>query len=373
MPATWKRLAGPVVATLALYSALMALYVVKHGGHISSLVCAGRNRAGRPPYEAIAAPGGPNGYDGQFYYAIARGPWRAHHNELIDDPPARHSRILYPALCWLLSGGDRHALFWVMPLVNLLMLGGLAAVGSWFALWHGRSAWWGFTLPVALNAGLAALRNLTDPTATLAVCGLLAVWLTAGPRWLLTLCAGAALLAREQNLVIVAILLAAGLWRGRYREVAALLPALGVWGIWVSILHSLYGVWPFLSGPGVFGLPLAGMAYRWAHPGGNDYFSRRRSLILTSSMGQLTFLIGLALHLAARGTDRVVALCMLAGVGLAVLAGVGFYCDFWSYTRVFVWIPLGVWVLSLRRRLTWPLAGLAPSLLWTVVAALRFI
>ena len=90
MPATWKRLAGPVAATLALYAALMTLHVCKQGGHPSALVCAGRNRVGQPPYEAIVAPGGPNGYDGQFYYAIARDPWRAHLGELIDDPPARH-------------------------------------------------------------------------------------------------------------------------------------------------------------------------------------------------------------------------------------------------------------------------------------------
>jgi hypothetical protein len=114
------------------------------------------------------------------------------------------------------------------------------------------------------------------------------------------------------------------------------------------------------------------MAYRWAHPGGNDHFSRRLALILIPSMCQLTALIGVGLYLATRGRDRAVALCVLAAVGLAVVAGKGFYCDFWSYTRVFVWLPLGVWVLALRWRLRWPLAGLAPSLLWPVVAALRY-
>ena len=39
------------------------------------------------------------------------------------------------------------------------------------------SPWWGFLLPLLLNAGTPALRDLTDPVATFAVCGLLAAWL----------------------------------------------------------------------------------------------------------------------------------------------------------------------------------------------------
>jgi hypothetical protein len=369
----WFRMRGPVVATLALYAGLMALYVFKNGGHPCALLCAGSNRAGRPPYEAVTLSLGPNGYDGQFYYAIARNPWRTHEGELIDDPPGRHARILYPALCWLFSGGDRQLLFWVMPAVNLLALAGLAGVGTWFAVRHGRSPWWGFALPLALNAGMPALHNLTDPLSTLAVFGLLAAWLAGADARVLTACAAAALLGREQNLAVVLILLAASVYKRRYPVTAGLLASLVLWLSWVGVLRSWYGSWPFIGPQGNFDLPFAGMEYRWTHPGGNDHFSRRLSVILVASMIHLTFEIGLAFYLVPWWRDRAVTLCMLAGVGLAFVAGTSIYCDFWSYTRVFVWLPMGIWLLGLRGRMSWPQVSLSPAFLWTLVAALRYV
>src|SRR5207244_6853021 len=100
-------------------------------------------------------------YDGLYYYSLARFPWKRHGDDL-DCPAARHVRILYPALCWLLSAGDPRALFWAMPAINLLAVGGLAAFGGAAARRGGLSAWWGVLLPFAVNAGLPLLRDLTD-------------------------------------------------------------------------------------------------------------------------------------------------------------------------------------------------------------------
>jgi hypothetical protein len=146
-----------------------------------------------------------------------------------------------------------------------------------------------------------------------------------------------------------------------------------LWLGWVGVLRSWYGSWPFLGPQGNFDLPFAGMEYRWTHPGGNDHFSRRLSVILVASMIHLTFEIGLAFYLASRRRDRAVTLCMLAGVGLAFIAGTSIYCDFWSYTRVFVWLPMGIWLLGLRGRMSWPQVSLSPAFLWTLVAALRYV
>ena len=76
------------------------------GGDPSALVCGGENRIGRFPYEAITKVCGPSGHDGQFYYALSRFPWQKHGDDL-DAPALRHVRILYPAICWALSAGDR--------------------------------------------------------------------------------------------------------------------------------------------------------------------------------------------------------------------------------------------------------------------------
>jgi hypothetical protein len=351
----------------------MALYVGKHGGDPSALACVGSARAGQVPYEEVAAPVGSNGYDGQFYYAIARNPWRLHDHDLIDAPAARHSRILYPVLCWLLSGGDARLLFWVMPAVNLAVLGALAAQGAAFAVRHGRSPWWGLTLPLALNAGLPALHNLTDPLSTLTVFGLLAGWLAGARASVLTAWAIAAVLSREQNVVPVGIVLLASAWRGRRGAALGMAASLVLWASWVGLLRAAYGTWPFLGVGASFDHPLYGMAWRWARPGGNDHFSRRLSIFLVASMLQLTAQIGAAISLTGWRRERVVTLCMLASVSLALVGGTGIYCDFWSYTRVFVWLPMGLWLLGLRRGVPGVIALLAPSALWPLAGALRYV
>jgi hypothetical protein len=369
---TFTRLAGPAAVAAAATAALMALYVYKNGGHPSALVCCGANRAGTYPYEEIVAPVGPNGHDGQFYYAIARDPWRRHDGERIDFAAARHQRVLYPAVCWLLTAGDPDLLLWAMPLVNLLSVAALAAIGAWVAGRYGRSPWWGLLLPVALNVALPALHDMNDPPATLAVVGLLVAWLAGGPAWLVALCATAAMFGREQNLAIVGILGLDGLWRRRVAATAALTASVVVWAGWVGLLRAGYGEWPFFVSCN-FSSPLEGMRYRWAHPGGNDGFSRRLAIIQVASMLHLTYQIGLAGYLALRRERGVVTACMLAGATLALLISDGVYRDFWSYTRVFTWLPLGIWQLGVSGRSRWEMLSLSPAILWPVVGALRYV
>ena len=82
----------------------------------------------------------------------------------------------------------------------------------------------------------------------------------------------------------------------------------------------------------------------------------------------LTCHCGLALYLAAQTPDRVVSLLALGGVALAVLTGMASYEDAWSYTRVFVWIPLAVWLAGVRLRLARPMWLLVPVILWPLIS-----
>ena len=88
-----------------------------------------------------------------------------------------------------------------MPLVNLLAIAALAALGAAAARGYGLSPWWGVLLPFAVNAGMPALRNLTDVLSTLSVAALLIAWLRRWPWWTAALCAAATLFSREQNVV----------------------------------------------------------------------------------------------------------------------------------------------------------------------------
>ncbi len=367
MASTLSALWKPTLASVALHLALVFLYVGKFHGDPSSLVCASRARAGLPPYEWITTPLGPTGHDGQFYYALARAPWQVHGPDL-DRAPARHLRLLYPALCWLGSGGDPRKLLFVMPGVNLAVIAGLAALGGFLALRQGRSAWWGFLLPLAVNASLSLLHDLTDGLAILAVLGLLTLYgQGAGWGWV-ALGSLLALLTREQNVVVVLVVGGSALGRGRPKVVGGVLVALGLWGAWVGLLCQLYASWPFLPVSGNFDLPLAGLWYRWAHLGGDGWYSGRLVLIHAAGAGHLCLLLALAPWLAWRERG-VVSLVLLAGVALALVGGVSIYQDFWSYQRVFVLVHLGVWLAGLRGGKVWPLVCLTPGLAWALVAA----
>jgi hypothetical protein len=357
----------PVAAAITLHLTLLTVYLAAFHGDLSALVCVGQNQIGTPPYEAVRTGFATGGFDGQFYYAIARNPWTWHAAEL-DVPAYRHVRLLYPALAWALSGGgDPYLLFWALPLINLAAIAGLAWLGVRLAQHYGVNVWWGFVLPLAVNDGMPLLRDLTDPLATFTLCGLLASWLLGGKWYHLALWTAAALFSREQNVAVVLVVLAAALGTARYRTAAAVSAVLAIWGGWVALLHASYGAWPVLPRSDYFfGVPFKGMWFRWTNLGFSG--SRMSAGLHFCRMLLLTLHCCLALYLAARTPDRVVSLLALGGVALAVLTGMSSYEDAWSYTRVFVWVPLAVWLAGVRLRLARPMWLLVPVSVWPLIA-----
>jgi hypothetical protein len=385
-----RSFAGPIIVAAMFHVAVLAAYVAAFHGDLSSLVCVARERLGQTPYEHIHTGFERNGYDGQFYYALARAPWSRHGLD-IDAPAIRQARILYPAVSWLLSAGDAHRLLWVMPLVNVLAIAALAALGALVARGHGLSPWWGALLPFAVNAAMPALRNLTDVLSTLTVAALLVAWLRRWPWWMLALCAAGALFSREQNVVVVLLVLAFAVGqafqpdfavgqafqpdsrnkkvrlesltyeRAKPLLISGLVAALLIWSIWLCVLRVLYGSWSLLPAGGNMGPPLAGMFYRWTHLAAE---SRGFAIFHLVCMLTLTLQLGLALWLLRTPGDRLIQLVALAGAGLAIVGGMALYDDNWSYTRVFAWLPLGVWLGCVQARWRWPLVALsAPCVL----------
>lgn len=362
-----SRILLPIAAAVALHLALLVLYLAAFHGDFSALVCVGQKQAGAPPYEAVRVGFSTGGFDGQYYYAIARNPW-VWHATVLDVPAYRHVRLLYPALAWALAGGGNpYHLFWALPLINLAAIAGLAWLGVRLARHYGVNVWWGFVLPLAVNDGMPLLRDLTDPLATFTICGLLASWLLGGRWYHLALWAAAALFSREQNVAVVLVVGTAAIATGRYRTAAGLAAAVALWGVWLALLHAGYGQWPVLPRSDYFfGVPFQGMWFRWTNLGFSG--SRVSAALHFCRMMLLTFHCGLALYLAARTPDRVVSLLALGGVALAVLTGMASYEDAWSYTRVFVWIPLAVWLAGVRLRLSRPMWFLVPVVLWPLAA-----
>jgi hypothetical protein len=348
---------GPAAVAGGLHAVLLFSYVAAFGGDPGSLVCVNARCIGKPPYEAVRVSVQKEGYDGQFYYALAQAPWGR--NELgMDCAPMRQVRILYPALSWLLSGGDPQRLLWVMPGLNLLAIAGLAGLGAALALRGGLSPWWGVLLPLAVNVAMPALRDLTDVLSTFAIGALLVTWLLRGPWWALTLGAGAALFSREQNLAIVLAVFLGAVWRRQTLTCAGLAGALALWAGWIGVVAVRYGVWPFHGmEEGHFGLPLAGMLSRLSHL--DQVPSRASAAVHLVSLLLLLFEIGLAvylaLHLVRLRADLVLPLVTLAGAALALLGGFILYEDHWGYSRLFAWLPLGLWLTCAHLRWRWPL------------------
>jgi hypothetical protein len=342
---------------VAWHAALLLGHVLAHHGDLSALVYVGANRADEAPFQAAIRATFPyGGSDGQYYYTLAQSPW-SKHSAGLDYPGARQLRILYPALCWLTSGGDPHALLWAMPLLNLLALGALTWFGAEFARRQGLSPWLGLLLPLAVNAGMPALRNLTDVFAITAVCAALFFWLTDSPAGVVAASA-AAVFSREQNLVLVAILFGAAVILRRFRLAAALGVVLAAWVAWALWLTYLYRTAPLLPAGENFTLPFRGLWHRWTHlegPGG----SRVHVLLHAGCLLWLTSCLGAAIWMACWRVSGVVRLMALAGAGLVACGGLAIYGDSWAYMRVFAWLPLALWLGCVEARRVWPLAFLA--------------
>jgi len=367
-----SRLGGPVVATVGIHGLLMAVYLWHFGGDPSAFVCAGANRVGKPPYEAVTCVCGPSGHDGQFYYSLARAPLTRHGDDL-DLASYRHVRIIFPALCWAVSGGSPWFVFYAMPAVNLVAIAAMAGIGAAWAMRHGRNPWWGLLLPVGLNAGISLIHNFTDCLSSLAVVGLLAAWLSRRPAWLITLLAAAAVFSREQNLFAVGLIGVFALVQARRDAVLGIAVAVAAWVGWVGLLVSAYGQLPLVPGDQNLALPLRGIVFRISQLGqAGGHVSTRLAIVQGFGLLHLLLLLAAGVCMLRWRIAAEVRALLAAGVVLAVVTGTGPYTDFSSYLRVFAWVPIGMWFGSMAAGRSWPLWLMTPAFLCSLAAALRW-
>jgi hypothetical protein len=346
---------------------LLVVYLLPFGSDASALVCLGKEHLGQPPFQAVRVGFDTHGFDGQMYYALAQDPWHLH-GPPVDCPVYRHARIFYPALGWLLSGGGNPArLLWVLPAINVLAAAGLAGLGARLAIHFGRGAWWGFLLPVVVNVAMLTMRDLTDPLAILGACGLVTAWLLRWHPAAVFAWGAAAVLTREQNAAIVLIVILAALSHRQWHHAAGAALALLIHASWVVSLRAAYGAWPFARE--TVALPLTGILGHWALL---DHAANPRYQFLHAA-GILTIGLQLLLSLAVCffRVRRSIRLVALAGVMLAVVGGPLLYVEEWNYLRVFLWMPLAVWLGSIASGRRWPVALLLPTALWPIITIVR--
>lgn len=106
-------------------------------------------------------PDGTVGYDGQFFYFIARD--GADAVPYIDGPAFRYQRILYPVVSRALALGQADAVPWTLILVNVLAHSGGAALLAFLLAARGVSPWYALIYVVWIG-GLYGVRfNLAEP------------------------------------------------------------------------------------------------------------------------------------------------------------------------------------------------------------------
>ncbi len=264
------------------------------------------------------------GYDGQFYYLLARDPFlRGATADFIDAPRLRARRILVPLAAWLLAVGRPD---WIAAsyLATVVLAAGLGAYFlSRIATAHGRSHWWGLAFGAIPAAAISAERMTID--IALAAAAVAACWFWEsrrdGAMWT-TLCV--AMLARETGLLIVAAAVAASWFAGRRAWAAIHALAVLPWLAWAAYVATrtppTIDTW--------MGIPFEGWWERVVHPA---HYPMGFSLLLQgldlAALAGIALAVALAIQLALR---RPLGFEVWAALAFAVLAACVSNADVWA-------------------------------------------
>ncbi len=241
---------GPVVlAAATFYAAFTLAALALHGWNPLWFVWIGERYANGDPH-------GHTGYDGQFIYYLARDGWAALPH--LDNPPYRLQRILFPALCRLLSDGNAAAIAWLMVGINATAILTTTSLATGWLIRQGLSRWYGLVYPLFVGTFMSYSRDLTEPLAYgLAFAGALC-WLGERRAAGVALLALAAL-ARETTVLYAVGLGLAELARARWSRLAALAVVFVPLLAWQLYLRAQLGALPVASVPGLTHRPGSGI------------------------------------------------------------------------------------------------------------------
>jgi hypothetical protein len=266
---------GPAIVVGLALALCVASGLAAHHGNPTGFIRFGSRWAAafQPPPHAVLVPG--TGYDGQYFWALARDPLvlQARTLGVFQFQGFRLQRVAYPVLADLLAGGRQGALPWTLLAVNVLAILGITVAFSQYAIRRGWSGWWGLAVGLLPGFAYALLGDLSDALAVAAMLGGLLAW-RRDRRWLAAGLLSVAVLAREPMALAVLALAVTGAARaGRGRGRAArlkrelfplvVLPTLVFIG-WQLYIRARLGA--STSAPGsAFTAPFGGIAAELRH------------------------------------------------------------------------------------------------------------
>jgi hypothetical protein len=231
------RRVAPVIACVAVFYAIFVpLRLVQHD--TLWFVHTGRafgTAAHTSPYLSGLRQDKPVGYDGEFYYAVAADPSHAK-DYLRERAGIVYSRIGYPALAYVLSGGSREALPTAMLAINLAaVFVATGAIGAWL-IRRGLSPWPAALYGLFPGVIFSVFFDLTEPLAFALVA--VAALLLETRLWASAAFFAGAVLTRETTVPFVlaaAISAGRGAWRRRVVFAAVTCGPLLLWRI---VVHA---------------------------------------------------------------------------------------------------------------------------------------
>jgi hypothetical protein len=229
------------------------------------------------------------GYDGQFFYYLARDPFLKDGNTAhLDEPGYRYQRLLLPVLAHAFALGQPAAIGWTLIVVNLLALvGGIACFAKLLERLGANPIW---LVPYALNPGywLGIQLDLSEPLA-LALATAAALARRSRRHGVAAALLAVGVLARETLLLIALTSAAYEFFHGNRRRAliyaSPVFPAVA----WQVAVFGATGDWAFRAGAGLVHMPFA------APPA----LVRQLLALIAASAGDLTVAIPLTLYAAA--------------------------------------------------------------------------
>ena len=213
-----------------------------------------------------------SGYDGQFYYRLARDPFttaETAYGVKLGSPAYRQQRILYPFLAWCLSLGKAAWTPWALIAVNLIAFCAIGWLGGAWARYLGEHALWGALPLFHLGFTFSLLGNLTEIVEIAFLLGGLLLVEKKRFGWA-SLCLCLAVLAKETALpaaVAVAGFTLFAQWQRKQRQgqfdklALFLLLPVTVYFAMQLILLRVWGVMPLIMGSGNLAAPFTSIVF----------------------------------------------------------------------------------------------------------------
>lgn len=199
------------------------------------------------------------GYDGQFYYQIARNPLAA--GQFMDNAPYRYQHLLYGLLAWALSFGQAALVPYALLFINLVSIVGSVEIASYLLKRHGFSPWFSLALGLYYGQAVGLTFDTTEPFTYFLIClGLFSLErkeIAVSALWM-----GLATISREIAVLFPLCLAASYLWKRQWNEAILflLLGALPL-ALFLTSLALIFGHTGVTFTPPFEHIPFSGIFY----------------------------------------------------------------------------------------------------------------